>query len=183
MENETRKLVFAALMAALTCIATMIIKIPSPVLGYIHFGDGFVLLSGILLGPVYGGLSAGIGSMFADLLSGYASYAPATFAIKAAGAVVGGILYRALYLIYNKNKNNDSNLPSYIKITNKILPIIIAGIGLAIIVTGGYFCYEAYVLGLGVGGALANVAFNIAQNIFAIIVAIFLMPILNKIKM
>lgn len=183
MENKTRKLVYAALMAALTCIATMIIKIPSPVLGYIHFGDGFVLLSGILLGPVYGGLAAGIGSMFADLLSGYASYAPATFVIKAAGAIVGGAIYRAIYLIYSKNKHNESNLPSFIKITNKILPLFVAGLGLAIVVTGGYFCYEAYVLGLGVGGALANVIFNIAQNAFAIIVAIFLMPILSKIKM
>ncbi len=58
-------------MAALTCIATMIIHIPTPGLGYIHFGDGMVLLSGILLGPLYGSLSAGIGSMLADVFSGY----------------------------------------------------------------------------------------------------------------
>ena len=34
--KNTKKLVIGALMAALTCIATMIIKIPTPTLGYIH---------------------------------------------------------------------------------------------------------------------------------------------------
>lgn len=65
--KSTKKLVIGALMAALTCIATMIIKIPTPTLGYIHLGDGLVLLCGIVLGPLGGALSAGIGSMFADI--------------------------------------------------------------------------------------------------------------------
>ena len=65
--KNTKKLVVTALMAALTCIATMIIKIPTPTFGYIHLGDGFVLLSGIILGPVSGAFAAGIGSMFADI--------------------------------------------------------------------------------------------------------------------
>lgn len=81
--KSTKKLVIGALMAALTCIATMIIKIPTPTLGYIHLGDGLVLLCGIVLGPLGGALSAGIGSMFADIFSGYASWAPATLIIKA----------------------------------------------------------------------------------------------------
>ena len=68
--KSTKKLVIGALMAALTCIATMIIKIPTPTLGYIHLGDGLVLLCGIVLGPLGGALSAGIGSMFADIFSG-----------------------------------------------------------------------------------------------------------------
>ena len=80
--KNTKKLVIGALMAALTCIATMIIKIPTPTLGYIHLGDGLVLLCGIVLGPLGGALSAGIGSMFADIFSGYASWAPATLKSK-----------------------------------------------------------------------------------------------------
>ena len=73
---KTKKLIFAALFAALTCVATMIIKVPTPTMGYIHPGDSIVLLSGFLLGPLYGGLAAGIGSMFSDLFGGYFSYAP-----------------------------------------------------------------------------------------------------------
>ena len=69
--KNTKKMVTAALLAAFTCIATMIIKIPTPTFGYIHLGDGLVLLCGIILGPGIGALAAGIGSMFADIFSGY----------------------------------------------------------------------------------------------------------------
>jgi uncharacterized membrane protein len=183
MSNKTHKLVLTALMAALTCVATMVIKIPAPTGGYIHLGDGLVLLSGIILGPIYGGLAAGMGSMFADLFSGYAGYALATLIIKAVAAIVGGIVYRVIYIAFNKGKRLESkeNQPSFIKITDKAIPLIIAGICLGVIVTGGYFYFEGYILGLGVGGALAGLPFNIAQNILGIIVAVLLMPVLSKI--
>ena len=74
MTNQNiKKLVVAALLTARTGIATMIIKFPTPTFGYIHLGDGFVLLCGVVLGPVGGALAAGIGSMFSDIFSGYAS--------------------------------------------------------------------------------------------------------------
>ena len=38
-KNATQKIVIAALLAALTCVATMIIKIPSPLKGYLNLGD------------------------------------------------------------------------------------------------------------------------------------------------
>ena len=69
--KKTKKMILTALMAAFTCIATMIIKIPTPTLGYIHLGDGLVLLCGFMLGPAPGALAAGTGSMFADIFSGY----------------------------------------------------------------------------------------------------------------
>ena len=52
--KNIRKLVLAALLAALTAVATMIIRIPTPTQGYIHLGDGMVLICGILLGPGLG---------------------------------------------------------------------------------------------------------------------------------
>ena len=49
--KKTLKLVMAALLAAMTCVATMVIKIPLTATGgYINLGDCIVLLSGILLG-------------------------------------------------------------------------------------------------------------------------------------
>ena len=45
-KSSTKKIVIAALLAALTCVATMIIKIPSPLKGYLNLGDCVVLLSG-----------------------------------------------------------------------------------------------------------------------------------------
>ena len=81
--KNIRKIVLAALLAALTAVATMIIRIPTPTQGYIHLGDGMVLICGILLGPGLGALAAGIGSMMADLIGGYMAWVPGTFAIKA----------------------------------------------------------------------------------------------------
>ena len=82
--EKTRKLVYAALFAALTCVMTMIVKIPVPATGgYVNLGDCVVLLAGWVLGPMYGGAAAGLGSMLADLVSGYPLYAPGTFVIKA----------------------------------------------------------------------------------------------------
>ena len=71
MNYTTKKLVIAALMTAFTCIATMVIKISTPTFGYIHLGDGMVLLSGIVLGPAAGALAAGAGSMLSVLGAGY----------------------------------------------------------------------------------------------------------------
>ena len=87
MKTKTQKIVIAAMLAALTCIATMIIKIPSPLKGYLNLGDCVVLLSGWLLSPLYGFLAAGLGSGLADLISGYGVYVPATFIIKGVMAI------------------------------------------------------------------------------------------------
>ncbi|MBR6694535.1 MAG: ECF transporter S component, partial [Clostridia bacterium] len=60
MNTRTKKIVMAALMAALACVATMIIKIPSPLKGYLNLGDCIVLVSGWMLSPTYGFLAAGL---------------------------------------------------------------------------------------------------------------------------
>ena len=45
--SRLRVAVTAALFAALTFLGTYLIKVPTITKGYIHPGDGFVLLSGI----------------------------------------------------------------------------------------------------------------------------------------
>ena len=50
---STKKLVLSALFAALACVATMSIRIPTPGTGgYIHPGDAIVILCGVFLDPV-----------------------------------------------------------------------------------------------------------------------------------
>ena len=53
-ESKTKKIVITSMLAALCCVATMIIKIPSPLKGYLNLGDCVVLLSGWMLSPLYG---------------------------------------------------------------------------------------------------------------------------------
>lgn len=89
--NKTKKIVWSSLFAAFIFVSTFIIKIPIPLTsGYIHLGDGFVFLSGIVLGPIYGGIAAAIGSGLSDLLGGYSQWIIPTVVIKFfMGYVVG----------------------------------------------------------------------------------------------
>lgn len=179
-DNRIKKLTAAALLAAMTCIATMIIKIPTPTMGYIHLGDGFVLLCGILLGPAQGALAAGIGSMLSDILSGYASYAIPTLVIKALTALVAGALFRSLRAVRAKKYG-------------RTLAIIIGGIAGEAVMVAGYFLYEtamaaassgainAATIAAGVTSAAAGVPFNIVQGVVGILLGVLLMPILAKV--
>ena len=85
-DKKIRKLVLAALLAALVCVATMVVQIPSPMQGYVNLGDCFVLLSGWLLGPWYG---------FAAGLAAAASI-PGNIFQGAVGLVVGVLLVTVL---------------------------------------------------------------------------------------
>ena len=44
--QRTRMVVMAAAFAALACVATMVVKVPSPTGGYMNRGDTVVLLGG-----------------------------------------------------------------------------------------------------------------------------------------
>jgi uncharacterized membrane protein len=127
-QNSTVNLALTGLMAALVFVATYFFKVEIPVgtdRTMIGFGNVFCILSGLMLGPVFGGLAAGVGSGLFDLLGGWASSAPVTFATKfvmafvcgavvwsgngterrlsrvIAGAVAGSLSYCALYILYS----------------------------------------------------------------------------------
>ncbi len=77
------------------CIGGTYLNVPIPVLGdktMIGLGNVFCILSGLLLGPVYGGAAAGIGSFIFDLVGGWASSAPFTLVFKFLMAFVCGII-------------------------------------------------------------------------------------------
>ncbi len=83
MKITTRKLCLSALLIALTCVATMVIRIPIPATGgYINVGDSMVLVCGVFFGPFFGVVCGGIGSALADLLGGYTQYALFTLIVK-----------------------------------------------------------------------------------------------------
>lgn len=97
MDKNLKKIVAAALFAALVCGATYLV-IPVPMAnGYAHLGDVMVVLGGFVLGPVYGALAAGIGSAFADLFMGFAVYIPATFVIKGLVAFIAALLMKNVF--------------------------------------------------------------------------------------
>lgn len=158
--NKTRKLVFSALLAALTCVATMIIKIPSPLHGYINLGDSVVLLSGWLLGPVYGFGAAAVGSALADVFAGYGAYAPATFIIKGLVALVA----------FGLNKATKK----------QTLGLLVSAVAAELVMIGGYYIFEGFMYGFG--ASLVNVLPNGVQAVAGIIVGIILVKIFKKVN-
>lgn len=162
-QMSTKKLVLAAVFAALCCVATMSIRIPTPGTGgYIHPGDAVVVLCGIFLDPVTALLAAGIGSAMADLLGGYFIYVPITFAIKGLVAFFGSLLYR---------KFTAGGHSPY---------VAVAGCGLidVVLVAGGYCFCESFIYGLA--AALASVPSNLVQGASGLLIACLLYPLLHR---
>lgn len=179
----TRQLAFTAMFAALVLMATYVFKIPTPTFGYIHVGDGFVLLAGIFLGPGPGALAAGIGSALSDLIGGYAIWVPGTFVIKFLTALVAAVLYRFLNKRIRKTK-----------IAVSIPSVIISGIVGEIVMIFGYFLYNILIISLTNGSftgaglasavtlSVAEIPFNIVQGAVGIVIATLLAPVFSKLK-
>lgn len=160
---NTNKVVLAALFAALCCVATMSIRIPTPGTGgYIHPGDAMVILSGIFLDPVTAFLAAGIGSCLADLLGGYFIYVPITLVIKGCIAFLSGYLFR--YLTEHKK--------------SPYVAVVLCGVIDMILVAGGYCLCESFMY--GIAGAFASVPANLIQGFSGLIIAFALYPLLRK---
>lgn len=153
---KLKRMILAALFAALCCVATMVIQVPTLTQGYIHLGDTFVLMCGFLLGPLYGTLAAGIGSAMADLLTGYFIYIPATFLIKA-------IVALAAYLLNKKIKN-----------------ILVCALIAEIFMILGYYIYSVILTG-SIIASLSGIPTNAVQGVVgAILGCILVKPIRNN---
>ena len=101
------RVTLTAVFAALVFVAS-IISVPVPAafgMTRIHLGNIFCLLSGFVLGPVGGGLAAGIGYdviIYGDILS-----APFTLVFKGLMAVVCGMI---AYAGHNQGENHKLNV-------------------------------------------------------------------------
>lgn len=161
MKTQTvRKLVFAAVLAALTCVATLVIQIPVPAVnGYVNLGDCVVLLCAWILGPWYGLAAAGIGSMLADVLSGYAFYAPATLILKALMALAAALIPHG-----------------------KLAGRAAGAVAAELIMGAGYWLYAAWFLHTGMAAALAGVPANLIQGAMGLVGGLIIYQALFKTK-
>ncbi len=90
-DQGIRKIVRLALVASVVVVATHFLKVPTPT-GYVHLGDGVIYGAALAFGASFAAVSGGIGSALADIVGGYAVWAPWTLIIKAvAGYLIGKI--------------------------------------------------------------------------------------------
>ena len=164
-DMKLRKLVLAALFAALCTVMTMVIQVPSPMQGYVNLGDCAVLLSAWVLGPWYGMAAAGLGSGLADLLAGYAHYVPGTFIIKGLVALVAALLLRPLL-------KKGEKIPFW--------RLALIELPSEVIMVAGYFGYKALILGKGLAAA-ASIPNNLVQAAVGIVLSVVLYTALAKV--
>ena len=160
-----KKLCIMGLLIALTCVATMVIKVPITATGgYINIGDGMVLICAVFFGPEYGLIAGGIGSALGDLLGGYFNWALATVIIK---GIEG---FAVAKIAGTSDKGNFLNI-------RKISACVI---GLVWMVAG-YFVAD-YIIGGSIAASLAGISANAIQAVFAFIVFVVLGFALYKAK-
>jgi len=168
--HTTRKIVFTALMAALTCVAsTLRIVIPVDIGGTtaFHLGNIFCALSGILLGPWLGGAAAGVGSLLYDVIfyPAYISECWITFLTKGAYGLVSGLII----LIGTKE-------PGYIK---SVLATLAGAVTYAVLYLSKTYFYSGLLIeGLTADAALLSVIGKLPATVFNAVVAIVFAPIL-----
>lgn len=140
---NTTTIAIMAVMIAVIAVLTSVVKIPVPATGgYIHFGDVGVYFTSLAFGPVIGFVGGGVGCALADILGGYASWAPLTLVAHGLQGFIAGY--------FGKGKGLTRMLIGW-------------GLGsVALIAT--YFLGEWFFYGLGYGGALAEVGPNFIQE-------------------
>lgn len=156
---NTKKLVLCGLLTGIVATLTLIV-IPVPITnGYVNLGDAGVFLAANMVGGVWGMLCAGIGSALADLILGYAVYAPATFLIKAAAAGVSMLLYKRF------------------KGALRIVALLIA----ALVVPAGYFLFEGAFVLKSFSSAAVNLPFNLLQGLLGAVLGFALLNVVQRV--
>ena len=148
LHKKTSLLCYSALCAAMIFVFTAYFHVPSHT-GYTHVGDAFLYLSACLLPPGYAAGAGAVGAGLADVLSGYAMWAPGTVVIKA----VTALFFSCASPKIVTPRNLLALLPSWA------------------VCIGGYYTYEALLTGnwvapaAGIPGYITQVALSSAVYI------------------
>ncbi len=161
IKDYTNKTVQTALLMGLIFLATVTFRIPVPFTqGYVHLGDAMIFTAVIMLGCRRGAVAAALGSSLADILGGFAIWAPWTFAIKGGMALVAGLVIAGLMKTHIAGMNG---------IGAEITGFIFGGA----FMTGGYFLAEWVMYGSPQTAAI-EIPWNIAQMAVGGVIAIAL---------
>ena len=161
MRNEltpTAVIAMAAVMAALVCMATMLIQVPIPATeGFFNVGDALIMVAALTGGPIVGAVAGGVGASLADLLGGWYVWVVPTLLIKGVeGFLAGWILSRSRH-----------------RVPHLVLAWAVGGGEMVL----GYFLVQVYLY--GVAAALVELPFNLVQMVVSGIVGI---PISHALK-
>jgi len=169
--NKIVKLCVVAVMAVLVMVASRLqIKIPAMLgVNRFHLGNTMCAMSGILLGPWWGGLAAGLGSALFDIVMDptFFTDAPITFVTKGLYGLVSGLVFFKVF----KRKSNY--------VTEVVATLCGAVTYIILYLAKKYFLDALLVAGMDAAGAWLIVIEKIPSSLFNGIVAVIFAPILS----
>ena len=169
---STYRLVYTSLMICAVLLGTVIFRIPIPMTqGYVHLGDTMIFLGVLLLGKKEGAAAAGLGSPLADILGGYAFWAPWTLLIKIAMAYISGFLIEKAELPKHAGSFRKRELAV-------LITSMTAG---GLVMCAGYLAAERIMYGSWTIAAL-SLPWNIGQFVTGIVVAAAAKPLCERIN-
>ena len=146
-------------MTALVLVCTLLLKIPVGPDCYIHLGDAVILLAVILLPRPYACFAGSVGATLADLIGGFAFWAPWTFAVKLIMIIAFG-----LFLDLSR-KTAESKMILRVPVI-EFIGLIVA----MLVAVVGYFLSEYILFGNWLPAATC-IPFNIIQTALGCTVA------------
>lgn len=133
--------IFGAAVAALT----LVFRIPVPATGgYLNLGDVLIIFCGLFFGRFVGGGVGAVGSAVADIMGGYAVFAPVTFIVKGLEGLIPG-------LVVGRSASR--------------LRAALGAIGGALCMVLGYFIGECLMPSIGLENAMAELPGNAFQGL------------------
>ena len=173
-KSNTYNVVMTSIMAAFVLISTflgVVIPVGNSSTTF-HLGNTTCLLSGIILGPFYGGLSAAIGSALFDILNPiYVSSLPFTFIFKFIMAFVCGYIARR-----NRKKGRDHFYDIVGAVVGSLIYIVLGA--MKALIVNLYFLKMEFLTALlfTLNGALIS----LIKTVFTIIFLSVLLPFLKE---
>lgn len=147
-QKRAYRIASIAILTAITTVFTMIIRIPvTPTRGYINLGDVAVFFTALTFGPFSALAAGGLGTALADILGGYAQWAPITFFAHGIQGLLIGLIFKGV---------KKETLPGLV--TGLVLSFL-AG---TLVMAGSYFLTGGLLYGFG--AAAAEIPGNILQN-------------------
>ena len=172
-EKSDNTLIFVttAMMTAMVMIATTFFKVPNA-MGYIHLGDGFVLLAAIILPKKYACFAGGVGAGLADIYGGYAVWAPWTLVIK----IVMVLIVQLFFDFLMKRASNGKHIA---KIAGIPFAELFAYVLAVLWTVSGYYVAQGFISGNWVA-PIADVPGNVLQASVGAVITILVSVALGK---
>ncbi len=155
-QQKIKRMALSGIFAALVFVFTAYLHIPSHT-GYTHVGDGFIYVAACLLPLPYAVFVGAVGALLADLLTGFAIWAPGSVIIKAAAVFFFSCKGKKILTL----RNGLALLPA------------------SLLCIGGYYLYESLITGNFLA-PLAGIPGYITQSVLSSLLFLILGFALDK---